>query len=617
MGWLSTLDRLLYALFSRHADHPRHDRDRRNYRAAAFEFGFDTYLARVYGSSWLVAIGIGGLVGILAMAVPDAVVTTVGQNLHAATPGLNRIDVSAPPRPYVAAIGGIVFAIVAKRGVLWLGSRVLGWRAEARRSDIRRTLPGAVRYLRALADGSDDRRTMLEKVAAQDAYGETSVEFERVLEKATLTGSLDAGLRGVARDTPSRNVLSPFLLKFREHASQGSDALNGYLRMEARMLSNQEARQRQRASDLLELLAELFIVLLVIPALLVVVVTVMSVLAPSLSQPTGVPGNPSVRAVLIYGSGGFVLVVGALAALLVDQLRPPGHAPTYGRPGGAATIVTAPVNPSSAAIAFLPLAFLVGGGLWVLGYTPENVVLLGYAAYGIPVGGVAVRRARLDDAKDREIRDFIHAVAGHVSLGRPFPTAVERVAADVDFGGLQSDIGRLAFILGLTNPVEGDVRKAALNSFVDDVGTPLAEQTVGLVTGALEVGSDPESTFETLQTEVGQLYHQRKSIRATMLIYVTVGWTTAILIVGIVVAVNAYVLEGFAQLSTVSSGVAIDPNAVDVQRDAWRFYLVTQATMLACGWFAGSASRGRYEALLHSSVLVVICYGIFAGVGVA
>jgi hypothetical protein len=102
-----------------------------------------------------------------------------------------------------------------------------------------------------------------------------------------------------------------------------------------------------------------------------------------------------------------------------------------------------------------------------------------------------------------------------------------------------------------------------------------------------------------------------------MLVYVAVGWTTALLVVGIVVAVNTYVLDGFAQLSSVSQGssVAIDPNAVDVERDARRFYVVTQATMLACGWFAGTASRGRYEALLHSAALVVVCYVVFAGAG--
>jgi flagellar protein FlaJ len=37
--------------------------------------------------------------------------------------------------------------------------------------------------------------------------------------------------------------------------------------------------------------------------------------------------------------------------------------------------------------------------------------------------------------------------------------------------------------------------------------------------------------------------------------------------------------------------------------------------MLAAGWFAGSASRGRYEALLHSGLLVAVCHVVFAAVG--
>ena len=37
--------------------------------------------------------------------------------------------------------------------------------------------------------------------------------------------------------------------------------------------------------------------------------------------------------------------------------------------------------------------------------------------------------------------------------------------------------------------------------------------------------------------------------------------------------------------------------------------------MLASGWFAGTASRGRYEALLHSGALVVVCHAVFAATG--
>jgi len=38
-------------------------------------------------------------------------------------------------------------------------------------------------------------------------------------------------------------------------------------------------------------------------------------------------------------------------------------------------------------------------------------------------------------------------------------------------------------------------------------------------------------------------------------------------------------------------------------------------TLLASGWFAGTASRGRYEALLHSGLLVGICYAVFTAGG--
>jgi len=102
-----------------------------------------------------------------------------------------------------------------------------------------------------------------------------------------------------------------------------------------------------------------------------------------------------------------------------------------------------------------------------------------------------------------------------------------------------------------------------------------------------------------------------------MLVYAVVGWTTALLVVGIVVAVNTQVIDGFAQLSELSgtSGFALDPSAVQPERERFRFYVVTQATMLASGWFAGVASRGPYEALLHSGMLVALCYAIFAGGG--
>jgi archaellum biogenesis protein FlaJ (TadC family) len=614
-----SLDRGLYALFSRHAEDGGHAADRDAYRGTDLRMEFDAYLVRVYACSWVAAAAVA--LGVLAVgfAVSPETLGTLGGLLHRALPGewpaLARVS-----RPVAVGAAALLAGAASKRTVVWLGGRHVRWRARARRAAIDRTLPGAVRYLRALSTGSDDRRTMLRKVAAnEEAYGETAVAMRRVLNRAALVGSLDEALRIGARDTPSRTTLAPFLLKFREHAQQGDDALESYLRMEGRMLSHRQDRDRTKAQGFLELLSELFVVLLVLPALFVIVVTVMSVLAPGLNESVATPIGPvPVRTLLVAGNVAFILTVGAGTAWLVGALRPAAQsAAHHGLPDSLwETVTTVAHNPASTAVVCLPLAAGVATLCWRLGESPANVILLGYAAFALPVGLVAARRARLDDAKDRELKDFVHAVSGHVGLGRPFTAAVELVARDVDLGALDDDVHDLAFTLDLTTR-SGDLRAEALDRFVDRVGTPLAEQTVGLVTGALDAGSDAEDLFETLQAEVARLYHQKKALRDAMLVYVAVGWTTALLVVGIAVAVNLHVLDSFAQLSAVSGPTTgmVETDAVDVARERHRFYLITQATMLACGWFAGTASRDRYDALLHSGALVVVAYAVFAGVG--
>ncbi len=641
-GDLSLLDRGLYALFAGHADERRHAIDRKRYRGTDLRTSFEVHLARTYAASWLVCLVT--LLVTLSLFTAAAPTLAVALDVVGKSSSWRLVNVVADlPILWVAAGVAGITGVAAKRLTVRVSGLYLRWLATARRSDIERTLPGAVRYLNALASGTDDARTMVAKTAASDAYGETGVSLRKVINTTRLTGSLDAGLRRVARETPSRDLLAPFLLKFREHANQGEDALTSYLRMESRMLRHRQDRVRKRAEGYLELLAELFIVVLVLPALLVIVLTVMSVLAPGLSRLIETPFGPvETRTVVVYGAAAFVLAVGVAGAVTVETLRPTGQRVTYDRPGSPVTTVrSAATNPASAAVVAVLPALAVGGAAASAAVHPVNVVLAVYVAFALPVGGVAVRRARIDDAKDRELKDFVHAVSGHVSLGRPFPDAVDSVATEVDLGALNEDVADLAFNLSLTTagsrrasrtgigPAavdavgnddasrEVDLRTAALDRFVDRVGTPLACQTVGLVTGALNAGSDADAVFETLQTEIGRLYHEKRALRSAMLVYAVVGWTTALLVVGIVVAVNTQVIDGFAQLSELSgtSGFALDPSAVQPERERFRFYVVTQATMLASGWFAGVASRGPYEALLHSGMLVALCYAIFAGGG--
>jgi flagellar protein FlaJ len=616
---LSVPDRALYALFARHADERRHERDRRRYRGTDLKIGFDLYLARTYGLAWLAGLVVLGGLGAVGLAVPRTAFTAAGTLLTRVLPvGAGTLPV-VPPTVLVG-LAAVAAAVGARKTVLAAGGQLLRWLAASRRVNVERTLPGAVRYLHVLSTGSDSARGMLRKVADTDSYGATAVAVRKALNTATLTGSVDEGLRRVARDTPSQDLLAPFLLKFSEHANQGGDALANYLRMESRMLSHRQDRARERAEGFLELLSELFMVTLVFPALLMIILTVMSILVPGLSRTVATPvGAIDVRGLVVYAGAAFVLVVGIGASVVVAGVRPPDQTIAYERPDGLRrTLETATTNPASAAVVAVGPAVAVGAGMAAGGAGPVHVALGAYVTYAIPVGLIALRRAHRDDAKDREMKDFVHAVSGHVSLGRPFSRAVAQVSRDVDLGPLNDDVADLAANLSFTTR-EGntDARTAALDRFVAAVGTPLAEQTVGLVTGALDGGSDTSTVFDTLQSEIGRLYHEKRALRSSLLVYVAVGWTTALLVVGITVAVAAYIFDGFAQLTAVTSGPGsvVRAGAVDVAREQFRIYVVTQATMLAAGWFAGTASRGRYEALLHSGGLVTICYLVYAGMG--
>ncbi|WP_158057970.1 hypothetical protein [Halorussus halophilus] len=224
---LPVLDRVLYALFSRHADRTRHDGDRKRYRATDVTASFDVYLSRTYGLSWVVFALTAGWMATLTLTVPEPTLSTAVEFLHRGTPILNTVSLPSVPRTYLALAVATVAGLLGKYATVRVSGLYLKWAADARQSNIDRTLPGAVRYLHALSSGSDDGAAMLRKVAdREEAYGETAVAFRKVLNKSTLTGSFGEGLRLVARDTPSRDGLAPFLVKFREHAEQGPDSLS-------------------------------------------------------------------------------------------------------------------------------------------------------------------------------------------------------------------------------------------------------------------------------------------------------------------------------------------------------------------------------------------------------
>lgn len=129
-GRLAAVDRALHALYSRHADSARHDRDRRRYRSTSVNVPFEVFLARVYGLSWPVGALVGLLSALAAFAVP-APVLVAARDLPAPTLSLTAWT----------ALAGLSGFLIGKRLTVRLGGRYLGWRAKARRTSAPRRTP--------------------------------------------------------------------------------------------------------------------------------------------------------------------------------------------------------------------------------------------------------------------------------------------------------------------------------------------------------------------------------------------------------------------------------------------------------------------------------------------
>lgn len=599
---------LAYAAFGRHANARRHARDEGRFRALHPQVSFETYVVGLYTVAWLVALA--ALALGTALLAPRVVGT---EPIRVRVPGLASAGVPLGP-PVQTGLVGLLAALLGFMGTQLLASLALRILVARRRRAIERTLPGAVRYLHVVAAGTTDPRSLFETVVEKRRiHGATADSFAAILRHATIQGSVDDGIRRVARDTPSTDALAPFLRSFRQRARDGPDELRAFLRLESRLLATADERAHRREARYRSRVVALFVALALLP---VVLLGAWLVTAPTFPLPVSrgsIPTFPAPTNLLAPVGIGIILVIGGIAAMLAHLLRPIGHRwAAASRSTRVRDVVrTSPRNPANALVVLGPVALAGSLLLWARGWTVSHALVVGYLVVAIPVGLVDARRTRRRAAMDRRLPAFVHAVAERMDGGRPFRHAVEGVARETDLGPLDSPVDALAFDLQVGGH-DGPVRKRALERFIGRIGTPLAGRTIGLAVGALEAGADTRSAISTVQTETGRLLHGESARRSRAPLVIGVGWTVALLIVAIVVAVNLMVLESASGPTTGPvSGVVLEASARRPAAPRPLFYWLTQASMLAAGWFAGVAGRGVYEALLHSGGLVAITFIVF------
>ncbi|UWG47185.1 Archaellum assembly protein J, TadC family [Halanaeroarchaeum sp. HSR-CO] len=601
------LDGVLTLAFARNPNAPRTAHLRQLFRATTGSGDITVFLGRLYGLSWIAFALTAGIGYAFGQALPPV----VDRRLVA---GLSALPLLSPSfvEKVITPLLALGFGLLGKRATIRGAVVLLERRARRQRDRIERSLPRTVRYMHVLASGTTDVRSLIAQVAERErAFGETARAFQRIQGTASITGTVDDAIRIIARDTPSRQRLAPFLLTLRLRAREGPQALARFLHLESRMLARQDAQRAGTAKRYLGSVVQLFVVLLVLPAVAVVTVAVAS----GLSETTSLPAVETARwirgQVLVSPvSALVVLVLGFGASGLVYVLRPAGYRWSRYRSSNTLwrVVATAHRNPANALVLLVPLGTVLVGWFASHGTPVYTALTTGYVLVALPVGLIEWRRAKRDAAKDRYLPAFLHEVAHQVHLGRSFTEAAEHVADDERLGPLDPDVADLAIDLRVAQN-DRPVRGAALDRFVDRVGTPLAERTVGMIAGALDAGSQTAAAFEALQSEAGRLYHQERAVKDEMSLFLAIGWAASLLVVGIVVAVNVAALGTTVPVGGQTAALSGGPTRPPM------FYLLTQATVLASGWFAGVAGRGVYEGLLHSGALVLVTFLAFAGSG--
>ncbi|PSQ41980.1 flagella assembly protein j [Halobacteriales archaeon SW_7_68_16] len=282
----------------------------RQLQAAHMTDVVELYLSRALGVGfvvgvlfWVAGVAVGTTLfarGVFVpgeVVVPDLLPGSIGESI------LALLSTVRTP-----ALIGLTSLVIAFGGfLLGFGTYVLlpYYAAYGRRREINRLLPDAIAFMYALSSGGMGQVDVLEATAvADDTYGEVARELRGIAHEAQFAQTdYRSAIRNGVATTPS-SQLSDFLTDYLSVLNSGGDP-TAFLRERTDAYYEAAGQSRDEELDLLELLAELYVALSVMPVLLLVVLIVLS----ALQQPF-----PMVIAGIVYlgipavGAGFLVLV---------------------------------------------------------------------------------------------------------------------------------------------------------------------------------------------------------------------------------------------------------------------------------------------------------------------
>jgi flagellar protein FlaJ len=244
----------------------------------------EIYMSSAVGYSVFAGIGLALLAGLLTSAVFSAAISVPAlptQSIPVLDDEIVQTAlgvISLLSGPVVGLLIGVVVGVFGVLASLFAAIMYPKNRARKRARHIDLVMGEAVGFMYSLSVGGTNQLRVFESVAnAEDAYGELSVEFQRITHEMNYFNTdYQTAVENVAEVTPSEE-LGAFLSDMLSVINSGGD-MTSFLDTQQEMLREQGQKKQEEILDTIEFFGEMYMALNVLPMGLMIVLVIISMM---------------------------------------------------------------------------------------------------------------------------------------------------------------------------------------------------------------------------------------------------------------------------------------------------------------------------------------------------
>ncbi len=235
-------------------------------------------------------------------------------------------------------------------------------------------------------------------------------------------------------------------------------------------------------------------------------------------------------------------------------------------------------------------------------FTVHHFVILGLIIMiGIPAFSIYYAESQRLRKIDNNLPFLLREIADSQRIGMHLPRAIAE-ASKRNYGPLTPELKKLAAKVSWGIPF-----RDAMNSFKENVKTPLAKQATILILEAERSGGNLEEIFEAAQKHVQEILDIKREREGQIKPYVYIIYASFLIFILVIYILFATFFEQFGTQAIVLNNVEVIPIPIHAFRNLFLYVLVVQG--LFSGITAGKMGSGTVKiGLVHSTILMSIAF---------